>query len=176
MADAATAVAELADEIFTRIDAASEWANEIRQLARSLRDEVAGVRSSLGPMSHDLDALRAAFAATTDQLELLRDAVAPELAGVRAEARALRAEVSAQREAIDAMNYRVEAMGERLAGQLEALNGTVRPLVRDAEEMREVVEPLQSATERLGRFAERLPGPGRKHLKGSDTSEPPAQQ
>jgi hypothetical protein len=36
------------------------------------------------------------------------------------------------------------------------------PLERDLVEMREVVEPLQPAAERMGRLAERLPGPGRK--------------
>jgi hypothetical protein len=36
------------------------------------------------------------------------------------------------------------------------------PMVRDLDEVREVVEPLQTATERVGRIAERIPGPGRK--------------
>lgn len=49
-----------------------------------------------------------------------------------------------------------------LGTALSTLIETFKPLVRDVDEVREVVEPLQSATERVGRLAERLPGPGRK--------------
>ena len=56
-------------------------------------------------------------------------------------------------------------MGQRLAERLSALQQTLKPLVRDADELREVVQPLQTATERVGRLAERLPGPGRKRTE-----------
>jgi hypothetical protein len=46
--------------------------------------------------------------------------------------------------------------------EVAGLNATTRRLARDADEVREVVEPLQTATERVGRMAEKLPGPGRK--------------
>jgi hypothetical protein len=36
----------------------------------------------------------------------------------------------------------------------------VQVLVREADDMRQVVEPLQSATERVGRAADKLPGGG----------------
>jgi hypothetical protein len=39
---------------------------------------------------------------------------------------------------------------------------TLSRMVGDLNEVREVVEPLQTATERVGRIAERIPGPGRK--------------
>ncbi len=79
------------------------------------RDHLAGLQDDLEPISDDMDALRAAFAATNGQLELLR-----------------------------------------------VLREALKPPVRDADEIRAVIEPLETATERVGRLAERLPGPGRK--------------
>ena len=79
------------------------------------RDHLAGRQDAFEPISDDMDALRAAFAATNDQLELLG-----------------------------------------------MLRETLKPLVRDADEIREVIEPLETAAERVGRLAERLPGPGRR--------------
>lgn len=67
-----------------------------------------------------------------------------------------------QRELIDALTAQIKKMGERLAAGITTLNATIEPLVNDADEVREVLEPLQRATERMGRVAERLPGPGRK--------------
>ena len=113
-------------------------------------------------MSDDLDGLRRAFAGTNAELERLRKEFIPQLAGVRAAADGLHTEVQRQRELISALNAQVKEMGERLAGEITTLTATIQPLVKDAAEVREVVEPLQSATERVGRVAERLPGPGRK--------------
>jgi hypothetical protein len=49
-------------------------------------------------------------------------------------------------------------MGQRVTAEMRALRETVKALVRDADDISEVVEPLQSATARVGKVAERLPG------------------
>jgi hypothetical protein len=41
---------------------------------------------------------------------------------------------------------------------------TLSRMVGDLNEVREVVEPLQTATERVGRIAERIPGQGANGL------------
>jgi nanoRNase/pAp phosphatase (c-di-AMP/oligoRNAs hydrolase) len=56
----------------------------------------------------------------------------------------------------------VEGMGQRVTSEMEALRHAVRALVRDDDEISDVVEPLQSATDRVGRVADRLPGGGHK--------------
>ncbi len=53
-------------------------------------------------------------------------------------------------------------MGQLLGGELAALRSILKALLSDVDKVREVVEPMQTATERVGRLAERLPGPGRK--------------
>ena len=162
LADAGGSVAELAGELAARVPQAVRWVQEITSILITARDHLAGLQGALEPISDDMDALRAAFAATNDQLELLRHDVTPQLAGVRTAAEGLHEEVRLEREAIDELKAQVEQMGALLAGQLASLRETLNPLVRGAEELREVIEPLETATERLGRFAERLPGPGRK--------------
>jgi hypothetical protein len=88
----------------------------------------------LKPMSDDLDGLRQAFEGSNEELAKLREAIAPELRGIRDAAEPLHGELGRQRESIDELD----------------------------DDLRDVVEPLQPAAERLGRLAERLPGPGRK--------------
>ena len=68
----------------------------------------------------------------------------PELRGIRDAAEPLHGELGRQRESID------------------RLPQAIAPLEEELGEMRDVVEPLTPAAERVGRLAERLPGPGRK--------------
>jgi chromosome segregation ATPase len=128
----------------------------------SLRDEIAAVRTALEPMNDDLDALRASFASTTDELQKIREVFVPELHAVHVAADGLHDEVRRQRELIEALDASVKALGEAGTEALSKLIDTLRPLVSDAGDVRDVVEPLQTATERVGRIAERLPGKGRK--------------
>jgi chromosome segregation ATPase len=162
IADAAASIAGLASDLGGEVRRAVEWMEHAALTLDSVRDQVSAVRAALEPMSDDLDALRAAFAGTNNELERLRDTFAPALAGIRTAADGLYEEVRRQREGIDALHAQVEKMGQLLGGELSALHVTIKPLVRDAGEVRDVVEPLQTATERVGRLAERLPGPGRK--------------
>ncbi len=134
----------------------------IADAAVSIADELAALRAGFEPMSSDLDALRAAFAATTDELQQLRGAFAPELAGVNLAADGLHEEVRRQRELIDKLESTLEEVGQLLDRGIAGLIATLKPVVRDLDEVREVMEPLQTATERVGRVAERFPGPGRK--------------
>jgi hypothetical protein len=101
---------------------------------RRIAEAVEGLHQVLKPMSDDLDGLRVAFEGSNEELAKLRAALAPELRGVREAAEPLHGELSRQRESIDALD----------------------------EDVREVAEPLAPAAERVGRLAERLPGPGRK--------------
>lgn len=162
MADAAVAVGGLAREIRDEVPAVHKWLNSALATVQSLRDEVSGVRGAVQPMSDDLDALRTAFAGTNDELERLREGFVPELHAVRSAADGIHEEVLRQRESIDHLNADIAEMGRLLTAGLQTMQKTLEPLVRDAHEVREVVEPLQTATERVGRVAERLPGPGRK--------------
>jgi chromosome segregation ATPase len=162
IADAAVSIGALAGELRPAVGPVMKWAQHVDATLESLRDELTGLRGSLEPMSEDLDALRAAFAGSNEQLARLRESVVPELGGVRVAAEGLHEEVRRQRELIDALDTHLEEMGQLLAGRLSALLDTLKPLARDADELREVVQPLQTATERVGRLAERLPGPGRK--------------
>ena len=130
--------------------------------AESIADELAALRAGFEPMSNDLDALRAAFAATTDELQELRATFVPELAGVRLAADGLHEEVRRQRELIDKLESTVGQVGALLDRGIGGLIDTLKPVVRDLDEVREVMEPLQTATEPMGRVAERFPGPGRK--------------
>ncbi len=113
-------------------------------------------------MSEDLDRIRVTFAATTEQLEKLRKDMRPELAGVRAATERLDGRVHVQAESLEKLDRSLGQVGELLAGRLSKLQDLLGSLVRDAADVREVVEPLQGATERVGRIAERVPGPGRK--------------
>jgi hypothetical protein len=79
----------------------------------------------------------------------------------------LREEVRRQRELIEALNTQIKQMEGELAGGLAAVHKSIAALVEDTGQVRDVVEPLQTATERVGRVAERLPGPGRKRSSDS---------
>ncbi len=162
IADGAAAVGALADDARRELRSLPGSFRHAVATLDSVRDELAALRTGLEPMSDDLDALRTAFAATTEELARLRAEVIPELGGVRGAAGGLHQEVRRQRELIDELQSTLEATGRVLGTALSTLIETLKPLVRDVDEVREVVEPLQSATERVGRLAERLPGPGRK--------------
>ncbi len=163
VADAAALVGALASDLRRELSPFIDRFDHAVATLDGLGDEVSALRGSLEPMSHDLDALRAAFAGTNKELERLRETFAPKLGGVHVAADGLHEEVRRQRELIDQLDSSVKEMSQGLSEGIATLIDTLRPLVRDAGEMREVVEPLQTATERVGRIAERLPGPGRKH-------------
>jgi ABC-type transporter Mla subunit MlaD len=62
----------------------------------------------------------------------------------------------------------IAALREAMTPEIAALRETLEPVVRDLDhvaddldEVRDVVQPLLPAAERLGRLAERFPGPGR---------------
>jgi uncharacterized coiled-coil DUF342 family protein len=120
---------------------------DLRRIADStvrIADEVTGLHAVLKPMSADLDGLREAFEGSNEQLAALREAMTPELRGIREAAEPLHGELSRQRESID------------------RLPQAIAPLEKELGDVRDVVEPLTPAAERVGRLAERLPGPGRK--------------
>jgi chromosome segregation ATPase len=127
-----------------------------------IRTDLERLRAALEPMSEDLDRIRTTFAATSEELEKLREAVTPELIGVREATDQVNTGVRDQVQSVRELDGIVQTMGERLEARLTALHDLFVPLIKDAGEVREVVEPLQGATERMGRIADRLPGPGRK--------------
>lgn len=126
-------VARAFDDLHRAADAIERMA----AAAIVVEDEVANIRALIEPMRGELDALRREFGGANDEIERLRNAFSPELAAIRDASKVMAAEVA-------------------------GLHATTRRLARDADEVREVVEPLQTATERVGRVAEKLPGPGRK--------------
>ena len=77
-------------------------------------------------------------------------------------AEGLDVELERQRAAIDRVGSTLGDLGNNLESRMARLIETLSPMVGDLDEVREVVEPLQTATKRVGRIAERIPGPGRK--------------
>lgn len=152
----------LASDLRREISPLKQWMKDASAVLVLLRDELSGVRRAVGPMSEDLDALRGAFAGTNDELEQLCAQLVPELRSVGSAVDGVHEEVHGERELIENLNTQIQEMGQLLATGLATMTETIKPLVRDADEVRDVVEPLQAATERVGRVAQRLPGPGCK--------------
>jgi hypothetical protein len=105
-----------------------------------------------------MDALRAAFAGADAELEALRKVLIPEVGGVRCATDALHEDIEKMPTQLGAIDSHVQGVGNHLASELASLHATIRVLVREADEVRQVVEPLQSATDRVGRVADKLPG------------------
>lgn len=162
ISDTVASIAELAAGVRRQLGPMAKTIERAVTTLDSMREELAALRAGFEPMSNDLDSLRGAFAATTEELGKLRTSVAPELTGVRAAAEGLYVEVERQRAAIDRVDSTLGDLGNDLESRMKSLIETLSPMVRDLDEVREVVEPLQTATERVGRIAERIPGPGRK--------------
>src|SRR3954452_11383774 len=155
----------LIDQLLLPQKLASRGLDDLRQIADAavvIANELAGLHSVLKPMSDDLDGLREAFEGSNRELAALREAMTPELRGVREAAEPLHGELSNQRQSIDALDEDLKAMGEKLASHIDRLPRALAPLQEELGEMRDVVEPLAPAAERVGRLAERMPGPGRK--------------
>jgi predicted nucleic acid-binding Zn-ribbon protein len=109
-----------------------------------------------------LDELRYEFGGSNREIDRLRRAFVPELAEIREAARGMQDEVRAMRALMRQLDDDLRQMGQKVTGEMGALNDQVGTLTDEADEMRQVVEPLQAATERVGRLAERFPGPGRR--------------
>jgi methyl-accepting chemotaxis protein len=114
-----------------------------RLLTRAF-DDLHRMADAITKMPPLLDALRREFGGSNDEIRRLRDAFTPELAAIREAATGMQTEV------------------QQLTRRIDRLDAGVKSLAADADEIREVVEPLEPAAERLGRLAERFPGPGRK--------------
>jgi ABC-type transporter Mla subunit MlaD len=162
ISDTVASIAELADGVRRQLGPIAKTIEHAVSTLDAMKEELAALRAGFEPMSNDLDSLRGAFAATTEELGKLRTSVAPELTGVRAAAKGLHVEVERQRAAIDRVDSTLGDLGKDLESRMTSLIETLSPMVRDLDEVRDVVEPLQTATERVGRIAERIPGSGRK--------------
>jgi methyl-accepting chemotaxis protein len=162
IADATLAVGGLARDLRRQLDPVGEWMNGTVAALESLRDEASGIRAAADPIAGYMDTLSSEFGRADDEIARLREALIPELAGFRASADRLHEEMRQVRELLDVLDADVKDMGQRVTAEMRALRDTVRALVRDADDISEVVEPLQSATERVGRVADRLPGGQRK--------------
>ena len=162
IADAAQSVATLAGEMRPRAGSLAETFEHAVAALDDVNGHLARLQAALEPMSEDLDRIRTAFAATSDELESLRKEVRPELAGVREATERVDSGLRSQVESVEKLDRSLTNVGDLLGNRLSALQELLAPVVRDAGEVREVVEPLQGATKRVGRIAERLPGPGKK--------------
>jgi uncharacterized protein YoxC len=125
-----------------------------------MADAAVSVAATMRSLRQDMDALRVAFAGADAELEDLRKAFVPEARGIHRAARALHEDVENITTLLGALDTDVKDMGHRLTSEVASLHATIQVLVREADDMRQVVEPLQSATERVGRVADRLPGGG----------------
>lgn len=152
----------MAHEMRPRAGAIADTIAHAAETLDDVNDHLARLRAALEPMSEDLDRIRSAFADTSKELESLRQEVSPELAGVREATERVDSGLRFQVESVEKLDRSLQDVGELLGGQLAALHELLTPAVKDADEVREVVEPLQRATERVGRIAERFPGPGKK--------------
>jgi methyl-accepting chemotaxis protein len=109
-------------------------------------------------MGRDLTILRDEFGRANDEIARLREAFGPQLEALRGSADAMQSELRQVRELLANLEADINDMGYRVTAEMQALREAVRALVRDADEISDVVEPLQSATDRVGKIAERLPG------------------
>jgi predicted nucleic acid-binding Zn-ribbon protein len=91
----------------------------------------------------------------------LREAFGPELESLRGSADGLQEELRLVHQLLGALQTDANQLGERVIAEMAKLRGEVGRLGQEADEISDVVEPLQSATERVGKVAERLPGGGR---------------
>ncbi|HET8979549.1 MAG TPA: hypothetical protein VFN87_15405 [Solirubrobacteraceae bacterium] len=128
----------------------------------ALRESAGGMRSAIEPMVQDVRALRDEFGRANDEIARLGDTFTPELAGLRTSAHGMLEEIGRVRELLTGLDGDIREMGDRVTTEMHALDASVRALVRDADEISDVVEPLQTATERVGRVADRLPGGSRR--------------
>jgi predicted nucleic acid-binding Zn-ribbon protein len=162
IAEAARVLGGVAREAEQQFDPLREWMDATAAMIQSLRDQVAGVRAAVDPMSRDMDALRVEFGRADDEIGRLREAIVPELAAFRDSANGLRDELRQFRELMVLLEADVKEMRERATAEMHAIHDAMRALVRDAHEISDVVEPLQEATDRVGNIASHLPG-GRRH-------------
>jgi ABC-type transporter Mla subunit MlaD len=162
IADAALAVGGLACDLREQVGPLRDWMNTTAAALESLRDQAAGIRAAADPIGSYMDTLSSEFGRADDEIARLREALIPELSGFRAYADRLQEEMRQVRELLGVLETDVKDMGQHVTAEMQALRDTVSALVRDADDISEVVEPLQSATERVGKVADRLPGGGRK--------------
>jgi ABC-type transporter Mla subunit MlaD len=156
------AIAEVAASFGATTRGLEDWIDTTGEAARSLQQDVGGIRAAVSPMSRDMDALRVEFGRADDEIARLREELVPEIRAFRASADQLREELGQFRELLASLDSDVKAMGERLAAEVHGLQRSAEELVQDADEISEVIEPLQSATERVGNVAARLPGGKRR--------------
>jgi methyl-accepting chemotaxis protein len=130
----------VAARVLADLQLIGEAALSVTELARDLRSQVGPVRGWMNATAVTLESLSSEFGRANDEIARLREELIPELAGFRASADRLQ-----------------EEMGQVIS-EMRALRGTVNALAREAGDISEVVEPLQSATDRVGKVADRLPG------------------
>ncbi|HZE05823.1 MAG TPA: hypothetical protein VE127_11395 [Solirubrobacteraceae bacterium] len=128
----------------------------------ALRDHAGGIRLAVEPMVEDVRMLRDEFGRANDEIARLGNTFAPELAGLRSSAHGMLDEIGRVRELLAGLDGDIREMGHHVTAEMDALDASVRALVHDADEISDVVEPLQTATERVGRVADRLPGGSRR--------------
>lgn len=161
IAEAGAALGALAKEARPLTDHMTGWMDDTASTLRSLRNQAAGVRTTIEPMGEDVRILKDEFARANDEIARLREAFGPQLESLRESAAALHQELRQVRELFAALEGDVNQMGDRVTTEMAALRDAIRALVRDANEISDVVEPLQSATDRVGKIADRLPGRNR---------------
>jgi methyl-accepting chemotaxis protein len=158
IAEAAVSFGALAADARPPLKRMPAWMDDTASSVSSLRDEAEGVRTTIEPMGRDLTILRDEFGRANDEIARLREAFGPQLEALRGSADAMQSELRQVRELLANLEADINDMGYRVTAEMQALREAVRALVRDADEISDVVEPLQSATDRVGKIAERLPG------------------
>jgi methyl-accepting chemotaxis protein len=130
----------VAARVLADLQLIGDAAMSVGTLARDLRGQVGPVRDWMDATAATLETLSSEFGRADDEIARLREELIPELSGFRASADRLQ-----------------KKMG-RVISEMRTLREAVNALVRDADDISEVVEPLQSATDRVGKVADRLPG------------------
>jgi predicted nucleic acid-binding Zn-ribbon protein len=158
IAEAAVSFAALARDARPAFERLPDWMDGTSSSLSALRDQAEGVRTTIEPMGRDLTILRDEFGRANDEIARLREAFGPNLESLSLSADAMRSELRQVRELLATLETDINDMGERVTSEMKALRQAVSALARDADEISDVVEPLQSATDRVGRIADRLPG------------------
>lgn len=145
--------------------------DDVHRLARAAEAIGAAARSasaSVGSLEQRLDAAIAELAGLREQVEGVNGSTAALPGEARRlavafdrsndEAARIRGELSTLIERLTEAQQAVE----RLAGDIAAMRQITAAVPEELGDMRDAVAPLKSATERIGRAADRLPGSGRR--------------
>jgi chromosome segregation ATPase len=150
----------MANPLFLPARLVQQALEDIGDVTESVRRMPDLLEDGFGSLEKRLDKLIEESRAAAEVMEAQKDsidALKPPLESTEQGIESLKPELAAIREAVEPLSRQLEAL-EAVRSQLEHLDERMRAVEGELAEVRGVVEPLGSATERIGRMSDRLPG------------------